>query len=83
MNSLINRLLLNALSELMYNYGNAGCNDLDLNHPILKGITPKEFLEIKEKWEALCPLSAKEQENEMHFDTNVVELLTTYLKKNY
>jgi hypothetical protein len=70
---LIQKLLLNALSQLNRYYGNEGCNDLSKNHPLLKNISPEEFEIIEKEWAETFPDNP--YEDKLLMDTCLIDLV--------
>lgn len=79
MNNLTKRLIINALTELHDRLCNDSCNDL--GGQFLENISDKEFIDIEQEWIKKSPEEAKDYDNELLFDTQLVELLINKIKE--
>lgn len=75
MHPVIKRLLINLLKNLNDRMDNDSCNDLSENikdEPLLEGISKKDFLSLQRDWARLFPEEAAELDNELIFNTLLV-----------
>ena len=77
--NLLKKLTLNAFDELNNRLSLDGCNDLEKDDPLLKGISENEFQLIEKEWIKKFSAQAREINGKMNFNSDVVNLLI----KNY
>jgi len=81
MNSLIKKLVINALKGYLDERNNSSCNDLFSDDPLLKKISKEELEQLRLLWVENCPEEAKELEYELVWDTSVLETLIKLIEK--
>lgn len=79
-NSLLNKLLINALEELVTRLDYDGCNDLEMGSPELKGISDAEFENIQDEWRKEFPKEAADYEGNLRSNIPLIKLLILKLK---
>jgi len=79
--TLLNKLIVNALYAYNDRLACDGCNDLFADDPLLKGVSKAEREQIRKAWVKAFPKSAKECNNKLDFNGQLVDVLIHSVKE--
>ncbi len=81
MSPLLKKLVVNALKELSDRYNSDGCNDLEKDDPLLKGVSGEEFTVIHAAWAKHLPQEAARMNYQLVFNTDLIDAIIEVVKE--